>query len=178
MTAPDLFQPLVGWRVWLVVRDHGRLRLASVIYPTVWEPRREQVAVCRSSEPLPRVEGRTTRWRGAPHLSPHERCACGIYASKSVAHAASYFDGFGPSGEEPMFRVIGQVQLWGQVIEAERGFRASHAYPSRLYVPAVSLNGAVGANPLEVARDLADYGVPVEVVDAFTKRCVTEALAA
>jgi hypothetical protein len=31
-------------------------------------------------------------------------------------------------------RVAGRVRLWGTVVECERGWRASHAYPSRLLV--------------------------------------------
>jgi hypothetical protein len=60
-------------------------------------------------------------------------------------------------------RVLGQVALWGTVVECERGFRASRAYPVRIYVPADT--GATGSVDWEdVSFDLARYGVPVELL--------------
>jgi hypothetical protein len=171
--APDYVEPVQGWRVWLVVRDRGRLRLASVMYPTLWIPGREKTARCRRGDPS--RQGPGPAWS---HVSPAPRCGCGIYASKTVEHAASYFDGFGPGERQPVFRVIGRVALWGRVIEAEHGFRASHAYPSHLYVPATCLSGAPGATPFEIATGLAAYGTPIELLDGRSKRRVTDALAA
>jgi hypothetical protein len=61
-------------------------------------------------------------------------------------------------------RVIGRVSLWGSVVEGELGFRAASAYPEHLYVPPRRANGpAVPA--LAIADGLADYGVPIEVLD-------------
>lgn len=177
MPAPDFFQPTLGWRVWLVVEDHGELRLASVMYPTVWEPRREEIAYCRPGDPRHgRWDGETFISHAGPHLAPHVRCGCGIYASKGVELAASYFDGYGPTFDQPAFRVIGRVSLWGRVIEGDRGYRASHAYPSHLYVPGRSLNGGSEVSPEEVALALTVYGVPVELLEGLTKRRVTDAL--
>jgi len=173
VTAPDYVEPVNAWRVWLVLRDRGELRLASVMYPTLWIPGREKTARCRVGDPPRRGLGSIEY-----HVSPAARCGCGIYASKTVEHAASYFDGFGPGDRQPMFRVIGRVALWGRVIEAEHGFRASHAYPSHLYVPATSLSGAPGATPFEIAAGLAAYRVPIELLDGRSKRRVTDALAA
>ena len=57
------------------------------------------------------------------------------------------------------------MALWGTVIECERGFRASHAYPARIYVPADAGDPwRIGWE--EVAFDLCRYGVPVEPLDA------------
>jgi hypothetical protein len=174
--VPDYVRPSTGWRVWLVVREYGELRLASVMYPTLWIPRREEIAVCRPAQPGD-AHGPAAAPPREPHLSPDLRCGCGIYAAKSVEHAASYFDGVGTAGEEAMFRVIGLVSLWGRVIEGEHGFRASHAYPSHLYLPAAGLGGFRGADPRTVADGLAVYGVPVELLDGTT-RAVADALAA
>jgi hypothetical protein len=177
--APDYFQPTVGWRVWLVVEEHGELRLASVMYPTVWEPRREEVAYCRPGDPhrhAHHTPGEQIASHAGPHLAPHVRCGCGIYASKGVELAASYFDGYGPTFDQPAFRVIGRVSLWGRVIEGDRGYRASHAYPSHLYVPGRSLNGGSDVSPEEVALAMTVYGVPVELLEGLTKRRVTDAL--
>ena len=122
----------------------------------------------------PHGEGRSPT--PGPHLAPHVRCGCGIYASKGVELAASYFDGYGPSTDQPAFRVIGRVSLWGRVIEGDTRLPGLHAYPAHLYVPGRSLNGASEVSPEEVALALTAYGVPVELLEGLTKRRVTDAL--
>ena len=127
--APDFFEPTIGWRAWLVVQTPDGMRLSSVLYPTLWTPRREEVAVCR-----PDAHGRDPG-DPAPHAAPHPRCSCGIYATKNPERATSYFQGEGRGPIKPLFRVMGTVSLWGTVIEGAQGYRASHAYPQRLYIP-------------------------------------------
>jgi hypothetical protein len=152
VAAPDYFEPTVGWRAWFVVQTRDGLRLSSVLYPTLWTPRQEEVAACR---PLGRGEG------PAPHIAPHERCSCGIYAAKSPGPATSYVHGHGGAGE-PLFRVMGTVSLWGTVIESELGYRASHAYPARLYIPVNRVQHR-RISPAWVAYELRKaYGVEVE----------------
>jgi hypothetical protein len=58
--------------------------------------------------------------------------------------------------------VIGQVRLWGKVIECERGWRAALAYPERLYVPMRPADERARRRSAEIAAGLRDYGVPVE----------------
>jgi hypothetical protein len=60
-------------------------------------------------------------------------------------------------------RVIGTVNLWGTVVEAERGWRASCAYPKEIYVPTREPRGRL-VDAEEIAVRLADYGVPVHIV--------------
>ena len=72
----------------------------------------------------------------ALHESPASDCRCGVYGAIDLAEAARYLDTVGPVGEPVAFSVIGRVSLWGTVVEATAGYRASHAYPSALYVPA------------------------------------------
>ena len=151
--APDFLVPSVGWRVWVVVQHLGRLRLASVLYPTLWPVRHELIADCQTQ---------------AAHAVPHAQCLCGIYAANRVDTSVSYFDGRGAGTPAEVYRVVGEVSLWGSVIEGERGWRASHAYPRRLYVPSRSLAGSTTVTPAEVALDLTAYGVPVELLDAAT----------
>jgi hypothetical protein len=165
--APDYADPFVGWRVWVVVREQDELRLASVLYPTAWPVREEVVAACRPRAGEPE----------AAHAVPDARCSCGIYAASSVEDAATYFDGRGADTPGELYRVIGQVSLWGSVLEGGRGWRASHAYPSRLYVPARCLSGPSRLSAGTVALALTDYGVPVELLDGMTKRRVCAELA-
>jgi hypothetical protein len=62
-------------------------------------------------------------------------------------------------------RVLGLVSLWGKVVECEQGYRASHAYPLRIYVPDDAL-GPRWAGPDQIAEQLASaYGVETDVLD-------------
>ena len=158
--APDFVEPFVGWRLWLVVADGGYLWLESVLYPSRWAPLRAFEATCvphrrcalcspaaRTVEPM--------------HVAPDEGCHCGVYAVADASSLASYLDGAYP-GRQALDRVIGQVRLWGKVIECERGWRAARAYPERIYVPAHLTDGRTRRHAAEIVAGLRDYGVPVE----------------
>ena len=109
------------------------------------------------------------------HEAPRESCSCGLHATRTAARTLDFSRGV-PRKPDAVHRVVGQVSLWGRVVECEDGWRASHAYPARLHVPAVGTSrgrapGALAAPrlPIEtVACGLADYGVPVDVVEAAT----------
>jgi hypothetical protein len=138
------------------------------MYRTVWLPRRETLALCR---------GHDHSWkpsRPALHAAPQANCRCGLYASTSVKTAASFVRGRG-SLHEAIGAVIGQVSLWGSVVECECGWRASHAYPARLYVPLgeqgrFSTLFGYGADAERLAQALRAYGVPVELVASRSVR--------
>jgi hypothetical protein len=164
--APDLIEPSVGWRVWVVVEEQGELRLASVLYPTIWPVRRELVAAC-DARPDPDGTDRV----------PHVQCSCGVHAAVAVEDATSYFDGRGARTMREVYRVIGRVSLWGRVVEGDAGWRASHAYPKELYVPSRCLSAAGRTNAAQVALALTDYGVPVRLLSGMTKRGVYAELA-
>ena len=67
--------------------------------------------------------------------------------------------------------MIGTVSLWGRVVECTRGWRASRAYPSRIYVPQRPAPYWLRAERSEeIALGLTDYGVPVELLDAAAGR--------
>jgi hypothetical protein len=64
--------------------------------------------------------------------------------------------------------VIGQVLLWGCVVESEHGWRASHAYPARLFVPLgrrgrLAFLSRRAADSARVAHALHAYRLPVEL---------------
>jgi hypothetical protein len=50
------------------------------------------------------------------------------------------------------------------VVECEQGWRASLAYPERLYVPVLDATGPE-SRAAQVALDLTAYGVPVELLE-------------
>ena len=78
-------------------------------------------------------------WWDGPHLTaappPRGENSSGIHAfrtSQLAVAAAKTFDGFPRDGSYP---VLGEVGLWGRVVEHEHGFRAEHALVRRLQVP-------------------------------------------
>jgi hypothetical protein len=167
--VPDYVEPVVGWRSWLVVHDGEDFRLRSVLYDALWLPRKALSARClhrRLKVP----------WRKPmEHTPPVTDCACGVYAAREPEEALSYIDG-GWVDARNVHRVIGQVSLWGQVVECERGWRASRAYPKTIYVPPTRAPLWLSVEHADViALSLTDYGVPVELLDKRARR--PEALA-
>jgi hypothetical protein len=147
MKAPDYVEPTVGWRSSSVVEESVGVRLASLGGMPVWAPRRELVAACD--------------WGN--HVAPKAQCSCGIYAARAIALPADYMTGFWWGGA--CDRVVGRVSLWGSVVECEEGWRASHAYPERIFVPAGDSNGRLLPDAGDLAIALSIYGVPVHLVD-------------
>jgi hypothetical protein len=149
--APDYLAPLVAWRVWHPVQYAGETRLSSIYHQAHWPVREPLKAVCG-------------RWRPSfceRHAAPRRRCTCGIHAAppKTAGH---YFLTDDPELATAAV-VVGRVSLWGVVVECERGWRASHAYPERLFVPTL---GRVSDVAARIAGGLKAYGVPVEVLHA------------
>ena len=113
-------EPIVGFRAWrLVVTPEGP-RIGPTTPRPVWPPKRADAATCSGTHTrLYMVLDPTA----TPHRSPDEGCTCGWHA---VRDASTLVRPGGPAA------VVGQVSLWGRVIEHARGFRAEHAYPARL----------------------------------------------
>jgi len=162
--APDYIEAVEAWRVWRVGMRDGRVVLKSVFSPSVWEPAVPLTAVCTK-----RRRSRWRPWRLEPndHAAPDLDCRCGIYGVKSAVAARSYLESQPLLGREE--RVIGRVALWGDVVEAQLGWRASHAYPIELFVPtpAVVWSGLRRrAYVDEILFALQAYRVPVDLVTA------------
>ena len=60
---------------------------------------------------------------------PSEGCSCGIYSLKSPEPDLAHYH---PD-------IIGQVLIWGRVIEGELGFRSSHAMVSLFLLPPIEV---------------------------------------
>jgi hypothetical protein len=140
-TLRETSRHVTGWRAWTVVETADGLRLGSVLHDLVWPLGGPVLAECTLAEdpfatPVP------------PHPVPGPACNCGLHAARDVADALSYARG----RDEPatVCRILGEVTLWGHVLQTEGGWRASHAYPSRLFVA-----------DAELAAALAGYGVPI-----------------
>jgi hypothetical protein len=164
--APDYVEPIVGWRTWLVVCEGEGLRLRSVVYDTPWSPHNELIARCLSWHRAFSLPWR----RRSEHVPPARGCGCGIYAAREPEEAASYLEGRSWADALGVHRVIGTVSLWGRVVECTHGWRGSHAYPKKIYVPATRAPYWLRAERAdEVALALTDYDVPVELLDADSR---------
>jgi len=171
--VPDYAAPLIGWRTWAAVEEGGGLTLRSVVYESRWPPRERLVAVC-GRRPHWRL---LARWRRVqPHEAPDERCECGIYAACAPDLALSFLFRLGLI-RGVRSALIGRVALWGRVIECERGWRATFAYPTQLYVLRAPASRRQRPDARGLARDLAVYGVPVQVVEACTMEALVGDLA-
>jgi hypothetical protein len=95
--------------------------------------------------------------RRCEHGAPQAGCQCGIYAGEPSVLRQYLAE---PLGSAAVARVSGRVALWGVVVECERGFRASHAYPVEVYVPADAIRGGdYGWD--ELSAGLRRYGISV-----------------
>lgn len=121
----------VGWRAWTVEETPDGVRLGSVIHDAIWEPGAVAVAACADS-----------------HRAPDASCNCGFHAARDPVDAFSYL--LGRDGPRTLCRILGEVVLGGRLVETEAGWRASRAYPVRLYTADTKL-----------AEALAAYGRPV-----------------
>lgn len=133
---PDAIDPVIGWRAWRVT---GPLLVS--MNDTPWTPGVALTAECRSTA----------------HTPPDPRCSCGLYAAKSADHLR----GMGYNrydGDD--FVAVGEVMLWGGVIEGTQGWRAQFGYPRRLYVPFEAWRLVAGLRE--------QYGVPVKLANTFT----------
>ena len=160
--VPDYAEPVEAWRVWRVAMREGRVVLQSLFAGAIWEPAVPLVASCTGGR-----RSRLLPWRKTPyeHAAPDLDCRCGIYGVESVAAARSYLE------TPPLLyrddRVIGRVALWGDVVEGPFGWRASHAYPSELFVPEPMVaGGGIGRRAYveEILLALEAYRVPVDVI--------------
>jgi hypothetical protein len=150
--SPDYAEPLCAWRLWEVEALDAAPRLRSLYRFSFWPVGAPLEARCEAQRfRLP---------RRPRHAAPTETCTCGIYGApfELIRKKLAIGHGLPP---DCLF-VIGTVSLWGDVVECERGWRAAFAYPRSVFVP-LGFPGAA-----EQAAGLADYGVPVELVDTHT----------
>jgi hypothetical protein len=105
---------LVGWRGWTFAHPHF-LTNGKVI----WVPGERLEAIC------------TARWHEDHERIPVQGCSCGIYAFTTPNQVKEQ----GYTNQD----LLGEVYLWGRVIEHERGFKAEYAYPKNIFAKAFEL---------------------------------------
>jgi len=151
--APDLVEPVVGFRAWRIVGG----RLMSPYIPVRWEARVMHAECLPANRRLLFGAG----WVAEPHASPHPDCKCGIYAY----HRPGVRTWFGE-----FETVEGVVSCWGRIEVHADGLRAEHARVEALALPRTA-PGAIPAvadvlgAPLvprdELASAAAAYGAPL-----------------
>jgi hypothetical protein len=126
-------EPVAAWRAWRLRRngDAGELRLQPAFRGSPWEPLQPVRAACA---------------RRRRHEAPKRRCTCGLYGFNDGSEV-----GLGGT----RLAVVGQVAMWGRVVEHELGYRAEFAYPARMrLVCSVCLTmGERPATPVVVAEE-------------------------
>lgn len=131
--------PVRAWRYW---QTSPRRLLRSVSQRHVeWLPGRVMNAVCL----------------GGGHRAPDDGCWCGVSGARDLdtlrQHGLCVLPG-------PL--IVGEVDLWGDLIEERYGWRAAHARPASLGIVAETVPDAQELARLENA--LAPYEVPVTMV--------------
>lgn len=92
---------LIGWRTWDVPMFGSAILSFN---KTRWEPKQKFIASCP---------------KGDKCAGPH--CTCGIYSWKQRRKVIEGFN--------KLKHVMGEVWVWGRVLECEYGYRAEFAYP-------------------------------------------------
>jgi hypothetical protein len=170
--------PIKAWRIWYL-RDASSPLQSLHQSEDVWVPGEAFGFRCKQHTGM-------WLWRRAAH--PGEGlgydCICGIYACNSPVLVYDYYlewlehiawkhkvrcrhhlvERYGTSRPRV---IIGKVSLWGDVLETGHlfgpvlGYRASQAYPDRLWVPINEWEG----DSSDVAQALqASYRVPVHTI--------------
>jgi hypothetical protein len=140
--APDLVEPVVGFRKWRVVAG----RLTSPYIPLRWE----QAVVHARCYPANRSLLFGAGWLAEPHEAPHPRCRCGVYAWHALPAA-------GPVPDPD--RAFGVVRLWGRIEVHADGMRAEHAA-----IAAIGVAPGLGQRHRERMAAIA-AGLGVELVE-------------
>lgn len=166
--APDLIGPILGWRAWCVRETEEGWRLYSIHYGEAWPVRNDLTAWCYRSRYLSTANNISHN----RHIAPTKDCFCGIYGANEFAQVRQYVIASYLSCEtvppDYVHRVVGQVSLWGRVVQCSQGYRAGNAYPARLWLPVRRPDGK-SIDVDAIAFGLADYGIPIELLDAGTR---------
>jgi hypothetical protein len=125
--APDLVEPIVGYRGWRYTTSDRGVQLFAVGHiqgdhsaTNVWEGGWSSWVTASCGYVL-----------DSTHFVPDEECTCGFYAMKSADDVAGFGMASDPAdsleGEGATGTVLGRVFLAGKVIEHAFGYRAERA---------------------------------------------------
>jgi hypothetical protein len=151
MVVPDFYGALTGWRKFGTC-DQGKV-LTSAGVEAPWLSAYPGPAICVLETGL-----RPTHWVDSHPLDepcPAYHCSCGYYAYRSQQDAEHHQQG----------HVLGHVEMWGRIVQHERGYRAEHMRVKELYLLDPAGEGAAESIAWDnVAALQARYQVPVHRV--------------
>lgn len=137
-----IISPVTAYRIWYVPLQ-PILQLRSYWIQTPWVPFQRVEAECRNHMSCVCAGEFWTSTKREPEEEFTCSCSAGIYGWKTFDQGFEmYMDEvekmFGMDTEEPVVNRVafGKVNLWGKVVECEKGFRGMYAYPSALYYTA------------------------------------------
>lgn len=145
--------PVVGYRGW-VLREG---KLSSYAVDNFWIPKKANVAQCGGYEHVKFWGSHKIRF--GPKLIPHAsyvaplaECGCGFYAFRTLPYLVEWLE-----HREPNI-VVGEVYLWGKVVDCQYGYRAQCAYPKRFYSNSYEYEYAYNNSTFA----LREFNVPIE----------------
>lgn len=157
---------LVGWRMWNLypkermvgLREEwaGKWHLESLsnAHQSSWRPMEPQRGTCNNLDPSEIDD----------HVCPSWEHRCGVHAVKDVSQTRKWGT-LNVGSTANYVRVLGEIEMWGRVLEYEEGYRAEWAYPKKLYLPS-SLPDAFGISAEQLAEELwATYLTEVVIDD-------------
>lgn len=146
--------PVVGYRGWMLREG----KLSSYAVDNLWTPMKANVAQCGGYEHA-KFWGPYTA-RSGPELIPHAsdeaplaECGCGFYAFKTLPYLLNWLE-----EHREGHMVIGEVYLWGKIVDCRYGYRAQYAYPKRFYSKTYKRKYAYNNS----TSPLCEFSVPVE----------------
>lgn len=106
-------EPIKAWRAWHV-DPTGSLIATAQHY--VWKEGQNTCTCVKTDISVIKSH----------HIPPEIDCACGFWALKTQDDVFNYFNAE---------IVVGEIEMWGKIVEAENGYRAEHARIIRLFLP-------------------------------------------
>ncbi len=136
----DRAVPLRAWRYWQL---SPRRRLRSVAQRQVeWSPERAMRALCI----------------GGGHPAPDPDCSCGVSGTRDLETLRQHGLCVLPGA-----LVVGEVDLWGRVVEDSYGYRGEFGRPASLALVRQTVDDE--RHEQQVLGALRAYGVPLTTID-------------
>ena len=131
MIAPDLFEPVIGYRAFSVEHDGTmRSQYSDVLWPM--EPGSVMTARCEVGHYFGQMptfsymKGEDLVYEPFDeHPAPNKLCGCGIHAHYDVGDASETSIPW--STDAPLVTAVGLIVGWGTVIPHPDGFRCQYA---------------------------------------------------
>src|SRR5437773_7405237 len=142
--SPDLTEPVIGWRSWVLDKERGRL--SSCCTSHEW-PFRKPIQANDPNWHMDSSPAGIHAYKFRRSAPAYANGGLVVHQGASVADPAAVMDG------QKVFYAIGSVSMWGRIIEHTDGYRSEFAYPKELFLP--------DCDPLLVLQLEDNYGAPV-----------------